>query len=278
MMSILNSLRGATISPGIALDADAVYALGFSNGAFMASMLGMKVPWLRGFAALAGHQFELPASMTPRVVSIYWRTTDQLIHYGGCCASQQPKCCCGISDRWTGACIGAEEIFQYWLRTNGCKGYAISSPRYGVTCKDGAACLKPVQFCTYNYGFHQQSFEGHQQPIGDAFAHDACEIVGGQWAAFNCQGHPPVQPGFNGTWGTPMRKLESLRMPAATHVLPQVPVTREASPMHLIYSAAALFAVAMMLLPWVCKRKFGKVQAGDERAEIESSTHLLAVD
>lgn len=186
-------LDSGLVAHGVSLSPKAVYAMGFSNGGYMASLLAVRSPAIRGFAALAGHTYELPRNLTPRAMSLHMMKADSFVRYGGCCASE--RCCCGIGERWSGPCVSAEAIFDSWLRINRCDGSthdpsASSVLPARVDCRVGTRCLRPTRLCSYlSEALQHQMWSGSfpdQRAVGAFFARDACSI-GGAWEMDHCR-------------------------------------------------------------------------------------------
>merc|ERR1712070_1093590 len=114
---IIRQLAGSyLIANRLRVREQAVYAMGYSNGGFMASKLGRDLFSLRGFAAMAGHVYNLSMDTPQRTVSIHMMRNDEKVLYSGCCTSQlaRPRnaCCCEISERWSKPCVDATSIFH----------------------------------------------------------------------------------------------------------------------------------------------------------------------
>ena len=79
----------------LVLNPERVYATGWSNGGFMASLVaksdhhrqkqehGVKI---KGVAPIAGHVYDLSDSV-PGPVAMHWCADDPMVRWGGCCTT-----------------------------------------------------------------------------------------------------------------------------------------------------------------------------------------------
>lgn len=174
---LLLQVHRGKVAPDMQISFRAIYAVGFSNGGFLASHLA-QLREIRGFVALAGHVYKLPSKK--KAVSIHWMKTDSVVNYNGCCSTR--SCCCGINQRWSGPCIGAEAIFQKWLEINGCGGDLWENNTNGAECRVGSGCSRPTRLCSYALGTHADWTHEFQDAsnVLNFLAKDACSI-GGSW-------------------------------------------------------------------------------------------------
>lgn len=109
----------------------------------MATLAAATMPDLfRAIVPISGYQYDLGA-ITPAGGSVKSRRDgahavpmfihhsrdDPMVRFEGCCAAQESKCCCGISNRGPsdGTCTGADAGFLEWARdVNGCGGDGVS--------------------------------------------------------------------------------------------------------------------------------------------------------
>jgi len=226
--AVLQDVLSSPLEGGASLSPQVVYAAGFSNGGFMASILAEQWRFLRGFVALAGHTYDRPESVTPKAAWLYFIRDDTYVRFDGCCASQvsyseilrkNEMCCCHISEHWHHPCVSGEDLFSFWLKANECSGRKHSANQSGMTCQVGVDCKEITQLCIKDHGFHPQGIEEAKEQVGDSVAQHVCKL-GGEWDAdrHSCKciaGHGlHCLSGLHLTNGTTLPRMQSLAMVA----------------------------------------------------------------
>jgi poly(3-hydroxybutyrate) depolymerase len=148
---VADLLQRSQLTAFARISADAVYALGFSNGGFMASTLGSKMPELAGFVAMGGHTYELHDIVNPIMVTYIVSDKDELVNSEGCCSKLQ--CCCQIDQRSGDTCTSSTAIFQRWVSVNKCQSVNIVDGAES-SCSEGVGCARPTKFCHYKSVSH----------------------------------------------------------------------------------------------------------------------------
>jgi polyhydroxybutyrate depolymerase len=122
---IVTKLRSTALEterPGVVLmDTAAPFAIGHSNGGFLASAAqvnanetnGGRV--FRGVATLAGMHYEVKGA--PTAVIMHHHRADAVVKYTGCCSAPHAdptpgECCCNIGKKHGGECVGAFDLFK----------------------------------------------------------------------------------------------------------------------------------------------------------------------
>jgi len=187
--------RGRLVSP------DLVYGFGWSNGGYM---VVHAAHIFRAIAPVSGYQvYDDPAEdLSNLVAQIKGRPIGLFLHHSqddknvaltGCCSDPtMPQCCCGLSN-FVDQCQSAVDFVRSFGQTvNHCQGEEFVSleriyqkARSIVTCYQvGSDCRANTTYCIHSHGGHfkspsfEKSFPMTGQ-IGDFFARDACENVGG---------------------------------------------------------------------------------------------------
>jgi len=189
------------LMPSNANDGMLAYAMGWSNGGFMATHLAKvqstKVQQnnevkFRAVAPISGYNpQDIPLQPTP--LFMHHSENDNLVSVAGCCTDPTSKrCCCGISDL-EHICTPALTFFQQWSKdANKCTGGISISYSRGddkpINCYTGVNCQANATFCLHEKGghFNNPSLETAfpmMTDIADFFARDACSINGGRWSS-----------------------------------------------------------------------------------------------
>ena len=107
----------------------------------------------RGIAPVSGHEYTVDAKR-PLPVYIHHCATDTMVSPAGSCADA--PCCCGIGVG-RAECVPTSELFDRWLRANGCSGHEKTAGPKGASCLRGLGCAAETSFCSYGGGcFHQE--------------------------------------------------------------------------------------------------------------------------
>jgi len=170
---------------------DAIFAAGFSNGAFMSSHLAWTgaTRWA-GLSPASGHEYSVNADR-PMPVYMHHCGADIMVKMAGCCVEDgAPTCCCGIgSQRKT--CVSTASLFEQWLAVNKCSGSQPALGPAGAQCTTGTGCAANATLCVHEQCYHQMWARSF--PAADAvvefFARAACELRGA-WR-LSREGAPP---------------------------------------------------------------------------------------
>ena len=151
------------------------FAVGWSNGAYLATLDAVQSPTNRVFAAvvpISGFQ-PIPAEgIAPVPMFMHHSRDDSLVRFGGCCGDPGKKrCCCGISELSPRECTSTREYFQKMARLNNCNveeeivtfNRTNARNRFAssdVVCFGYPRCQQNVTFCEYeDYGhFNRKTF------------------------------------------------------------------------------------------------------------------------
>jgi poly(3-hydroxybutyrate) depolymerase len=124
LRGILHQTTTTTLpSQEISVSSDAVYAIGWSNGAYL-SIFASSL--FRAIAPISGYQvdfdsisnfFQTPAKSTS--IFLHHARDDRVVQMTGCCSSSDfPRCCCGL-DALHDECISVEEYWTDWTISSG---------------------------------------------------------------------------------------------------------------------------------------------------------------
>lgn len=198
--SLAKQHKGRLVSP------DMVYGFGWSNGGYM---VVHAAHLFRAIAPVSGYQvYDDPAQDLSNLVSkiegrpiglfLHHSLDDGNVAFTGCCSDpSMPECCCGLSNI-SDQCQSAPGFVHAFGETvNHCQGEEFVSldrvyrkARSTMTCyQAGSNCWANTTYCVHSHGghFNNPSFEKSfpmTGQIGDFFARDACENVGGgSWSS-----------------------------------------------------------------------------------------------
>ena len=157
-----------------------VIATGFSNGAFMSSLMGLqsanaRPSWLVGIVPISGYQYDIELYNGPQHLPMmaHHGGRDKVVNPDGCCLVDNNKsesnCQFGIGYKQN-SCTSAKSAFDMWSLINGCSSTILDSedvdqtqrvdddPIY--TCWKGQDCIEPTNFCLWNEEGHNPQFPG----------------------------------------------------------------------------------------------------------------------
>ena len=191
---------------------DMVYGLGWSNGAYMVTLMARM---FRSVVPIAGYQYEdilLNTRGKSRGIFQHHSLNDPVVRYGGCCTvistGSTPSdikinstaaydtndnwikksCCCGIS-LLAKQCISVDVTFKQWAKqVNQCESMTtvFKDNKRGIECRSGTGCSANSTLCVYENGSHfgnpsfSRKFPMFDE-VGHFFARDACSMNGGRW-------------------------------------------------------------------------------------------------
>ena len=155
--------------PGM-MSPDLVFAVGWSNGAFLATLDITQSANKRVFAAvvpISGFQPLPEISLDPIPMFMHHSRDDRLVNFGGCCQDPAQKaCCCSISEASPMKCVSTRDYFRVIGKLNKCNVEAevvtLNRSSSRVLCSTFKGCQRNVTFCEYhihghfaNRGFHR---------------------------------------------------------------------------------------------------------------------------
>jgi len=168
---------------------DVTYAVGFSNGGYMATYAAHL---FRAIAPISGYQYDevLPAitSNVPTGLFMHHSKDDTVVQFSGCCRnSTMPVCCCEISGppQAPQQCTSVTQAYDRWAdQVNHCSLpsendspiISYSDESRGVVCRTGQGCQANTTLCVYETGGHIVPRMTNE--IASFFARDACEVYG----------------------------------------------------------------------------------------------------
>lgn len=186
---------------------DMVYGLGWSNGAYMVSLMAHM---FRSIVPIAGYQYEdieINTGNVPTGIFQHHSLNDPVVRYGGCCMvdankdadyytianataknkTNKTSCCCGIqSDQ----CHSVDATFDIWTKeVNQCTSGTTTvykDIKRGIECRSGNGCSANTTLCVYENKKHfgspsfSRAFPMFKE-VGHFFARDACFLNGGVW-------------------------------------------------------------------------------------------------
>lgn len=166
-----------------------VIATGFSNGAFMSSLMGLqsanaRPSWLVGIVPISGYQYDIelyngnPANDDPGPhplpMMAHHGGRDKVVNHNGCClvdnSKSESNCQFGIGNKQD-SCTSAKSAFDMWSLINGCSSTILDSEIVVqslsvdkeddlYTCWKGQDCIEPTNFCLWNKEGHNPQFPG----------------------------------------------------------------------------------------------------------------------
>jgi len=185
---------------------DLTYAVGFSNGGYLASYAATL---FRAIAPISGYQYADDLTKitdnVPTGLFLHHASDDAHVRFGGCCSDPaMPPCCCKISAKNTAprTCTSATQAYDRWAeQVNGCTitdggnadthagaddDYAdtdVSIVSYtdemqGIVCHTRQGCQANTTMCVHKRGGHQAPLRPMTNQIASFFARDACEVYG----------------------------------------------------------------------------------------------------
>jgi len=129
---------------------DAIFIAGFSNGAYMTTMLASASEVsIRGFAAIGGYSYNISQLRTQGAASIlHLSHDDDAVLYNGCCAGA--GCCCNIDLRRGAApCFGGDAAAEALRRSSDCTFFPEVHIGNNVVCHAGRGCSASTVFCAW---------------------------------------------------------------------------------------------------------------------------------
>ncbi|KAL9182921.1 hypothetical protein ACHAXT_004200 [Thalassiosira profunda] len=163
-----------------------VIATGFSNGGFLASLLGLmpaekRPSWLVGIVPTGGYQYdvELYSGPNPLPLMMHHGGGDAVVRPGGCCAktenASESNCVLDIGLKQQ-SCTSVQTAFDLWHRINGCTSPDISEDteyskerkihkkdtplaQSTVTCQKGGGCAESTVYCNWHDEGHAWGYQ-----------------------------------------------------------------------------------------------------------------------
>ena len=187
----------------IQVSPDVVYAVGWSNGAYMATYAAHL---FRAIAPISGFQVDPIQAPLSHPVGLFQHhaVDDSFVRIGGCCSNNasMPPCCCGLG-QLSPQCTSVQDHFGYWKSVNCADAsssvattdittvHHLTSPdssSSSITCWSATGCQANTTLCRHSTGGHfnrpslQRAFP-MMDAIADFFARDACMLQQGTWSS-----------------------------------------------------------------------------------------------
>lgn len=153
------------------IDPHRVHLTGFSNGGYLASILGRRSPKMwASVAPVSGYEYDTVPADTPVPIMVTHGLLDTSVNPLGCCSDH--SCCCKISESSGGSCVSVLDFFEKWATTNGCDPERATQAGGGqgrtasqlllaepdrsesVSCVQRQGCKADTILCIHNRGKH----------------------------------------------------------------------------------------------------------------------------